>query len=176
MGKGKLDDNLKRQVIVDTPAENKTFSRGFYQVEEESLYVPLYPGGKFFSYLDSPQMTLDIDNCGRLLFIKLLVSRQDWKTVKKFTPPQATASASIRFIDFRQRFSMVGIECCPNKSSIHLFFDNQTELSSYHLSDDIIVDITANNCLAGFWIKTVVDDRAAREMSRWRKAIGNGET
>lgn len=178
MGKGKrqLSGNLKRKLLIDTPAENETFSRGFYQVEEDSLYVPFYPGGKFFSYLDSPQMTMDIDNRGRLLFIKLLVSRQEWKIVEEFSPPQATASADIHFIDFRERLSTATMECNQNKSSLHLCFDNQIDITSYKLSDDIIVDISANNCLAGLWIKTIVEDRAAREMSAWRKSMNNGDS
>ena len=62
--------NLK----IETPAGPIPSGRGFYQLDEEILFVQIglfLNSRKFFSYLETDNLLLDIDRNGRLIFIEL---------------------------------------------------------------------------------------------------------
>ena len=92
---------------INAPTEKLPLGRGFYQLEEEILFLPVeYPNEKirFFSYLESDTISLHIDRNGRLIFIELSLPRRRWEFRENLVLPEKSKSADIRFLDFRQRF------------------------------------------------------------------------
>jgi len=152
-----------------TPAENHIHSRGFYQEEEESLYVPLYPGGRFFSYLDGDNIRLDIDNKGRLLFLSLNIPRRRWIKVPRLRFPAVPGSASMKIINFRDRLPRARIYSSLNIQNLHISLFKEPVENTYQLTPSLLIETGTNNNLTGFWIKGVEEDRAALKMAAWRK-------
>jgi len=170
-GKEKVSGSGSLKVTVKTPAAPPFASRGFYQVEEDALYVPIYPGGKFFSFLDSPQVTLDVDPKGRLLFVQILVARHSWQVRPDISPPVNPPGADVRFLDFRDKIPDARVETSADHSLAHVIFGELHANRSYRVADNLIVDLTADNTLAAIWVTAIEDDRAARAMAEWRKEI-----
>jgi hypothetical protein len=158
-------------VVIKTPAPQQSVSRGFYQVEEDCLYIPIYPGGKFYSFLDSPQAVFDIDNKGRLLFLKVLIPRRNWVIHKSLKAPTAAGSADIRFLGFRNSLPNIILETSRQKSWLRLVFERCDKMSAYAAAENLIFEITPNKELAAVWITNIEDDRGARGMAAWRKKL-----
>ncbi len=62
----------KIQLRIDTPTGPTKSGRGFYQLDEESLFVQigLFTEKKhFFNYLENEIVLFDLDRTGQLIFI-----------------------------------------------------------------------------------------------------------
>lgn len=181
----KLNDGEQIELSIRTPAETEYFCRSFYQIEEDVLYVPIYPSGRFYSYLDSlpqsnkptknnqpqPLANLDIDSEGRLLFLQIKSPRRQWNKNKSLKPSTTAEFADIRFINFRDKIRCHAIEANNDFSMVKLTFSSNKSNRSYHACNNLIFDVTEDDLLAAIWITSITDDRAARLMSEWRKAM-----
>lgn len=140
-------------------------------MEEDCLYVPISPGGKFYSFLDSPQAVFDIDNKGRLLFMKVLVPRRNWTIVKSIRPPEAADPADVRFLEFRNALPEINLETSRKRSWLRMVFEPCDKRSPFAVADNLIFEITPEMTLAAIWITAIDDDRGARGMAAWRKKL-----
>ena len=175
------------QVRVITPAGTERFSRGFYQVEEDCLYVPLYPSGHFYSYIDSESsplrhsdptkppgsisVNLDIDREGRLLFIHVKTPQRRWTISQQIEIPSTIETADLRFISFRANHSRARISATPDFSTMMISFAESDQARFYRITDNMIAGIAGNECLSALWLLDCVEDRGAREMAAWRKRL-----
>jgi hypothetical protein len=167
-GEERLSRSKNIAVAVKTPVAFPPASRGFYQVEEEVLYVPVYPAGEFFSYLDSSQLQIDIDRIGRLLFVHVLVPRRRWHIDRNLRIPTGAAEADIRFLDFRSKLPKAGLLTNADRSVLRVRFQTVRAATHYRLADRLMVDLAPDNTLASIWVAAIDDDRAARVMAAWR--------
>ncbi len=156
-------------IDMSTPARHTCVSRGFYQAEEDLLYVPIFPAEAFYSYLDSEQLTLDIDNRGRLLLLQVLVPRRQWATTTAF-PPADARPADISFRDFRSQLPSAEFSV-NSDNALHIAFAGGVETKPYQLTENLLVEVNGDNTLCGFWVLDIVDDRGAQRMARWRKYL-----
>lgn len=159
------------KLVIKTPAEINCFSRGFYQVDEDFLSVPIYPGGRFYSYLDSPQLSFDISDNGHLLSIQILLPRSNWIKRGDLNLPQPSPAADIRFVDFRGRLPEAIIESNFDCNLIHIQFAVEEDIRVYRVSDTISFEVTADETLAGVWIDGSENDRAAYAQGAWLKRM-----
>ena len=137
-------------------------------MEEEVLYVPVYPSGEFFSYLDSPQVQIDIDRTGRLLFMHVLVPRRHWRTDRNLHPPTAAAEADVRFLDFRSTLPDATLSANSDRSLLRIRFQPVRAVTTCRLADHLIIDLASDDTVAAIWVTAIDDDRAARGMAAWR--------
>ncbi len=178
-------------VNISTPAKVERFSRGFYQLDEEMLYVPIYPGGQFYSFLDAteidsnkpndPLLNFDIDRAGNLTFIKLNLARAKWPVKKQIDQPATTLSAEVHFRQFREQISSFELVTNKSKDYLCLIFRSQNEpkeateakenLATYRIADNIIIELSAGAEISRLWILEIVEDRGARQMAAWRKKL-----
>jgi len=170
-GRRELAPGNRIKVSVKPPPQPPPVCRGFYQVEEDSLYIALYPDGDFFSFLDSPTIKIDIDRQGSLLFIHILTPRRNWKRRRRLHPPVGLEWADIRFRAFREKIPEVKLETDSKISWLHIIFYDHAETSAYRLADNLICEVTPDSSLASIWLTEIYDDRAAREMAAWRKKM-----
>ena len=164
------------EIQVRTPAENgkKTpFGRGFYQLEEESLYLPIeYRDQKrFYSYLDSETVSLHLDRAGRLIFIEVDLPRRRWDIKENFIPPEIVKPGEARFLDFRKSLKKPQIFCDCNRDNLLILFDTQPAEQNISLADNLIAQITSNGLLTAIWAFDFTDDMAGREIASWRRSI-----
>jgi hypothetical protein len=159
----------KIRVTVKTPADLPYISRGFYQVEENALYVPILPAGRFFSFLDSPQLHIDADNAGRPLFIQIIEPRKSWQVRADLVAPKDSPPADIRFLSFRDQIPAARIETSSDNTIVRITFIESGERQSYAVAENLIFDITPDKTLAAIWILNIEEDRAAKAMAQWRK-------
>jgi hypothetical protein len=162
------------KVNVSTPSVNIPRGRGFYQLEEEELYLPVIQNpeqkGRFFSYLESDNVSLQFDRDGHLIFIEVAVPRRRWTEQRSFTIPGKVRTADIHFLDFRDSLSKPEIFCNPTREILKLQF-MYTSGPFYYLAENLIAQIDAQSWLAAIWVTDIIDDLAGREIAAWRKAI-----
>jgi len=160
--------NLK----IEPPVGPIPSGRGFYQLDEEILFVQIglfLNSRRFYSYLESDNLLLDIDTNGRLIFIELDLSRRKWHTVAELTSPKVVEPADIRWFNFRDRIIQPKIFTNYRKDILKCHFRENSNPLFYHLADKIIVETNQLKSLSAIWIVDIVDDFAGHEIGAFRK-------
>ncbi|MEW5993828.1 MAG: hypothetical protein AB1744_05465 [Candidatus Zixiibacteriota bacterium] len=162
------------KVRISTPTEPILPGRGFYQLEEESLYVQVGPFSKerrFYSYIESETVRFDFDRKGRLIFIEVAIPRRHWPADADIAPPAVVEPADIRWLGFREQVGDPAITTSRDRSVVQLSFGDSTTLRNYYLAESVVAQITDNNCLAAVWITDIIDDLAGQEIASFRKKL-----
>ncbi len=161
------------EIQIRTPAGEIPSGRGFYQLEEESLYLPIeYPDQKrFYSYLDSETVSLHLDRAGRLIFIEVDLPRRRWDIKDNFVPPEVVKRGEARFLDFRKTMTQPKVFCDSNRDNLLILFDKQPAKHNIYLARNIIAQITSDGFLTAIWAFDFTDDLAGREIASWRYSI-----
>jgi hypothetical protein len=160
--------NLK----IETPAGPIPSGRGFYQLDEEILFVQIglfLNSRKFFSYLETDNLLLDIDRNGRLIFIELDLSRRRWVVERNLKAPKIVEPADIRWYNFRDEITPPKIITNNKKNVLKLEFSANLMPLYYHLADRVIVESTESKILTALWIVDIIDDFAGHEIGEFRK-------
>ena len=161
-------------IRVSTPAGEIPRGRGFYQVEEEELHVPVeYPPlrTRFYSFLDSDTVSLHLDREGRLIFIEIPLSARRWKVTKDLVAPETAEAADVRFLDFREVIENPAIFCDPAREIVMIRFSRSSSASNYYLAENVIAQTTDDGRLNALWISDIVGDFAGRGLAAWRKMV-----
>jgi len=162
------------ELQIRTPAGKIPFGRGFYQLEEESLYLPIEYVNlqkRFYSYLDSETVSLHIDRAGRLIFIEVNIPRRRWRVKEHFIPPEIAGPAEARFLDFRKTMAEPKVFCDNNRTNLLILFDNQPAKQNIYLAENLIAQISSLNHLTAIWASDISDDLAGREIALWRRSL-----
>ncbi|MEW6411578.1 MAG: hypothetical protein AB1483_03790 [Candidatus Zixiibacteriota bacterium] len=157
-----------------TPTAPILPGRGFYQLEEESLFVQVGTFSKnhrFFSFLESRDVRFDFDKQGRLIFIEVEIPRRQWQIEPLLSPPRPDAVADIRWLNFRDTMPQPEIRTNDNKSILRLSFGHCGKLTSYYVSQSVIVQLDQDGSLGNLWITDITDDIAGQEISAFRRQI-----
>ena len=159
---------------VHTPAGPIFPGRGFYQLEEDALYVQLAPFSRefrFFSYLESRQVRFDLNKAGQLLFIELSLARRHWLVDNNFFIPKGTIPADIRWLDFREKIHEPKITTNKNKTTVKISFTESPPVFNYIPASSLIVQTDDKLKLIAVYITEIVDDVAGREIAAFRNTV-----
>ncbi len=162
------------RLSISTPTEPILPGRGFYQLEEETLYVqigPFHDHRKFFSYLDSNNVSLQLDRTGRLIFLSVGIPKRRWKIAPSLTPPKIVEPADIRWLDFREQIEEPALLTNKPKSVIKLEFSQIENPLNYFVAGAVVAQVDSEGQLAALWVTEIVDDLAGREIGAFRKQL-----
>jgi len=161
---------------IQTPAGPVLPGRGFYQLEEDALYVQIAPFSRefrFFSFLESKHVHFDLDKEGRLLFFELTLPRRRWLVDDNFTFPEKTEPADVRWLDFRDTFENPQITTNFRKTAVKLLFSKERPQYNYLLGDEVILQTGDQDNLIALYVNDIIDDIAGQEIAAFRHAILN---
>ena len=159
---------------ISTPIEPILPGRGFYQLEEDSLYVQIGSFSKerrFFSYLESDITRFDIDRTGHLIFIEVAVARRHWRVDQRINPPELAEAADVRWMDFRRKIKKPSLITSYDRTILMLKFHGGTVFRNYYLADTVMAQVDKNNNLAAVWITDIIDDLAGQEIGTFRLSL-----
>jgi hypothetical protein len=162
---------------ISSPTGPTTPGRGFYQLEESSLYVQIglfSTDTPFFSWLESERVRFDIDQDGRLLFIEVDAGRHTWKEVPDLSLPAYSQPAELRWLDFRSSIPDPAIFTNHDRTTIHLRFPGAQPHRTLEIAEKVIVEVTEELCLAGLYVTELIDDLAGQEIARFREQCRKG--
>lgn len=157
---------------INTPAGPICPGRGFYQLEEEALFIQIgiFTEKKhFFNYLENEIVQFDLDREGYLIFIEIDLPRRRWETVENIHIPKRVEAADIKWLQFREELPDCNIFTNFNKSIMKIEFGKTDSPLFYYLADSVIVETDRNNNLAAIWITDITDDIAGKEIASFRK-------
>lgn len=147
--------------------------RGFYQLEEDALYVQIGPWNgdrRFFNWLESDIARLDFDRHGRLIFVEVSLPRRQWMVDKSCCRPATVEMADLRWLDFRSEIEPPELICNERQTCLQLRYGDAQPVAAYYVADHVILQTDAESRLAAIWIEDIVDDLAGQELSTFRKA------
>jgi hypothetical protein len=169
-------DRLKLR--ISTLTEPILPGQGFYQLEEDTLYVQIGSFSKqrrFFSYLESENVRLDLDREGRLIFVEVSVPRRLWKIDSSLKPPSVVEPADIRWLDFRERVIDPVLLTDPERQCLVLRFTNEASPRNYFLAEKVIAQVNDRHELSAIWIIEIIDDLAGQRIGAFRKMVRDGD-
>ena len=159
---------------IETPTGLVLPGRGFYQLEEDALYVQVGEFSRrrrFFSYLESDRVRFDIDKAGRLMLIEVDHARRRWKVDRNLAPPTIGEPADIRWLDFRARIPDPQILTDEQRAVLLLRFAESSSWRWYALAESVLVQVDECDHLAAVWIADIVDDLAGQRIASFRKKV-----
>lgn len=162
------------KVITRTPDADIPRARGFYQLEEDVLYFPLETGrarAKYFSFLDSEFVSLQLDREGKLIFVEVTLPRRRWQVEPNLVLPEFAVPADMRFLDFRERFGEPDILCDTKRQTIYIKFSDRPAQATYLPAENVMAQIDSDDSLTALWLTGITDDRAGQSISSWRKML-----
>ncbi len=157
---------------ISTPTEPLMPGRGFYQLEEDALYVqigPFAPQQRFFSYLESSSVSLEFDRNARLIFIEVTRPRRNWAVSDKLVFPSEVEPADLRWLDFRETMPEPQLTSNAIKTLLHLRFGERPPARGFRVADCVIVQADSDDCLSDIWVDRIEDDLAGQEIAAFRK-------
>ena len=157
---------------ISTPTEPTAPGRGFYQLEEDALYVQIgdfAPQHRFFSYLESEFVSLQFDHNALLIFIEVTLPRRRWKVDDKLIMPSAADQADIRWLEFRETIREPKLTTNKTQTRLRLQFTHNSPSRNFYIADHVILQADNKDHLAAIWIDDIEDDLAGQEIAAFRK-------
>ncbi len=157
---------------ISAPTKLNRLSRGFYQIEEEKLYVQIgqfAKTGQYFSYLESKNCRLEIDRHGYLIFIVITTPRRNWNIMNNLDIPSPASERDVKFIPFRKTIKPPQIQTTPDQKDLKICFFESTETICLKLNDYIMIEVNSSDELAAIWIINILDDLAGKKLASFRK-------
>ncbi len=169
---------ISPKLLIAPPTGQITPGRGFYQLEEEALYVQIgaFMGNRhFFSYLESELLRLEFDKDGCLMFIEFNHSRRHWPVDQQFAVPEPTHAADLRWLDFRKPIAEPKVSTNKIKSAISWQFTADPASEFLRIAEHVLAGITPERTLASLWVSNIEDDLAGQEIAAFRESLRQPE-
>ncbi|MCP4684900.1 MAG: hypothetical protein GY867_05555 [bacterium] len=160
---------------IDTPTGTLHPGRGFYQQDEEALYVQVGEVSRerrCFSYLEADTVRFDLDQHGLLMGILVAQARRRWQVEKRLALPRIAEPADVRWLDFREQMPQPQLITNRAGNRLLLRFASSESWRWYLLAENIHVQVDPDGRLAALLISDIVDDFAGKGISRYRKKLG----
>ena len=164
---------------IDTPTGQIVPGRGFYQLEEDALYIPVgehSANRRFFSYLESEQVRFDIDKFGRLMLIEVDLPRRRWTVDNQLKAPSIASPADIRWLDFRARIPGPQLLTNQRRTLLMLQFAPGHSWRWYSLAESVLVQADRDHRLTAVIVTDIEDDLAGQQIAAFRKSISHDRT
>ncbi|MBD3404128.1 hypothetical protein GF420_14650 [candidate division GN15 bacterium] len=165
------------KISVEPPVDSLAIGRGFYQLEEDRLYVQIAPYDehhRFFSWLETDTVRFDLDKDGRLLFVEVFEARRRWTVIENFAVPAYAQPADIRWLDFREKLPEPQLLTDPDRARLVIAFSDDPVVSSYQPAWGIMVDCNDTGRVVAVHVADIIDDLAGREIAAFRKQTNRG--
>ena len=159
---------------IETPIEPIPPGRGFYQLEEETLFIQIGAFSshrRFYSFLESENVSLDFDRTGRLIFAEVRLSRRNWPVSSQLHIPKIAEPADVRWLNFRDTIKEPTIATTPDKNILVVQFSNDKPTGNYYLADTVILQVNENKSPVALWVESIQDDLAGMAMASFRKKV-----
>ncbi|MBD3258264.1 hypothetical protein GF377_07510 [candidate division GN15 bacterium] len=159
---------------IDTPTGTVTPGRGFYQLEDDLLYVQIgeySDARRFFNYLESDSVRLDIDRHGRLMLIEVSVSRRQWQVQEGLTASGIGERADIHWLDFREAIPDPVLLTNERRTELLIRFLPSDSWRWYVIADSVLVQTDEHDHLTAIMITDIEDDLAGQAIGAYRKQV-----
>jgi hypothetical protein len=157
---------------IETPTDEETPGRGFYQLEEDSLYVQVGEFGPtrgFFNYLEADGVRFDIDKTGRLSLIEVPVARRQWILEPELAAPTIAEPADVRWLDFRTPILDPELVTDPRRTTLLVRFSLDGSPNWYRLADTVFLSADPDHRLCAVMIVDIEDDLAGQQIALFRR-------
>lgn len=145
---------------------------GFYQLDEDRLYVQVGPTGHdrhYFSFLEAENVRLDFDRHARLMFIEVAVPRRQWTCEDDLTPPLITEPSDVTWLDFRTAIAPPGLSTDLPRTTLSIRFRAAAAARTVVLAKRVLLEVGERDQALALWVTGIEDDVAGREIAAYRR-------
>ncbi len=162
----------KIQLRIAAPTGPTKTGRGFYQLDEESLFVQigLFTEKKhFFNYLENEIVLFDLDRMGQLIFIEVNKAKRHWVIDDNLTAPKNAEVADLRWLNFREQLPSCEIKTDADSQILKIEFKENPEPMYFILSESVIAETDQEHLLTAVWVTSYDEDAGGQHIKRFRR-------
>jgi hypothetical protein len=148
-------------------------AKGFYDAMEKSLNFVIKFDGKFFSYIQGQDYSLDLDKKGRLLGIEIYKSRDEWTTDKEMVLPKKIEKRQIHIKEHRLEVEPLGFFTNNGKNQVCLRFTKEKVSYLYQVAQNLLFEVNVMDELSAVWLLDLVDDFGFKKEMKYRKELNS---
>ncbi len=156
-----------RLAIAETDKVPK--ARGFYDTMEETLNVAIKARGKFFSYIQGQDYSIDLDRKGRLLGVEIYASRKDWEIVPDMMEPENPGPKLIRILEHREEYEPIGFFTNKKRNLCCMRFTEEKVSYFYLVAENLVFEVNVMDELSAVWILDLIEDFGFKKEMQYRK-------
>jgi hypothetical protein len=156
-----------RLAISET--EKVPSARGFYDNMENSLNVVIKARGKFYSYIQGNDYSLDMDRRGRILGIELYLSRDKWVVDPKLAPPEKCQMRQIQILEHRLEVEQEGFYTNEARDIVCIRFTRENLSYYYKIAQNLLFEVNVLDELSAIWVLNLEEDYGFKKEMRYRK-------
>jgi len=160
-----------RRINVEITDTNKIPNgKAFYDNFEKVLNFAIKSRGKFYSYVQSDQFSIDLDRRGNVLNIEVNIGKDYWEVDSNIKPPENVPYKKLRFLDHRLDIVGEAYYTDENHSCLYISFTDDNHFKTYEIARNLIVEVNLVNEISGIWLLDIEEDFGFKNEMEYRKS------
>lgn len=144
-------------------------ARGFYDVMENSLNFVIKARGKFYSYVQGEDYSIDLDKKGNVLGVELYLERDAWVVVPELLLDNDHEIKRIRILEHRLDVEPVGIYTNEAKDVCCIRFTDEKVSYKYMVAQNLLFEVNVVDELSAVWLLNLEEDFGFKKEMKYRK-------
>jgi len=144
-------------------------ARGFYDNMENSLNMVIKARGKFYSYVQGKDYSLDLDRRGKILGIEIYVPREEWIVDRELVPPAKCEMRQIQVLEHRVEVEPKGFYTNEAKNLACIRFTSEKISYFYKVAQNLLFEVNVLEELSAVWILNLEEDYGFKKEMKYRK-------
>lgn len=158
------------RITVDVVDTNRIPNgKAFYDNFEKVLNFAIKSRGKFYSYIQSDQFSIDLDRRGNILNIEVNIGKEFWEIDPSLRPPENCPYQKLRFLDHRLDILGETFYTDESASFLYISFTNDKHFKTCEIARNLLAEVNLVNEIAGLWILDIEDDYGFKNEMAYRK-------
>lgn len=156
-----------RLAIAET--EKVPASRAFYDTFEKSMNVVIKARGKFYSYIQGQDYSVDLSKKGKVLGIEVHSDRDSWQVDPTLDIPEKAEPREIHIMEHRMEIEPQGFYTNQDKSVCCMRFTDEKVSYKYAIAHNLLFEVNVMDELSAIWILDILEDFGYKKEMKYRK-------
>lgn len=144
-------------------------ARGFYDVMENSLNFVIKARGKFYSYVQGEDYSIDLDKKGNILGVELYLERDAWQVVPELVVGDEHEIKRIRILEHRLDLEPAGIYTNDDRDLCCIRFTHEKVSYKYQVAQNLLFEVNVVDELSAVWLLNLEEDFGFKKEMKYRK-------
>ena len=156
-----------RLAISET--EKVPASRAFYDTFEKSMNVVIKSRGKFYSYIQGQDYSVDLSKKGKVLGIEMYTDRDGWKVDPTLEIPDKAELREIHIMEHRLEVEPLGFYTNKDRSVCCMRFTDEKVSYKYAVAQNLLFEVNVMDELSAIWVLDILEDFGFKKEMKYRK-------
>jgi len=144
-------------------------SRAFYDTFEKSMNVVIKARGKFYSYVQGQDYSVDLSKKGKVLGIEMYSDRDTWQVDPTLKIPDKVELRDIHIMEHRLEVEPTGFFTNQDRTACCMRFSDEKVSYKYAIAHNLVFEVNVMDELSAIWILDILEDHGFSKEMKYRK-------